>query len=511
MASVEQLRERHKKLRPAALEVKEKLRELYGSDPNFIGSGWGVRFHHGEWIEDLAVVVYVNRKLPPESLRPSALLPQSMNVGLDRIPIDVFETGPIYPQAFIGHERPARIGVSVGHKDVTSGTLGAIMRDAGGALFILSNNHVLANENNAFTGDRIDQPGPDDQLDKTGATDYSIGGLNYFFPLDFSGGDNHVDCATCRVHAGGGHVVNDCARGEMSAPTSWQPAVGLLFAGSGTITYHNPMPSVISTIGMGFVNGSAYRWPNLLEPIQKTGRTTEYTTGQVNQTDAEALIAYGAKTARFVGQIASNPMSAPGDSGSVTCAGGSGEAPVPYIPSPVGGGGRCASLRLAQEKTGVPLTEDEYAMHFVRDRYLRTTLVGRWAVELFYRNEERLQERGRTVELSDGERAFAQSLYAKYSGEARLLAFHPEPDLDALHLTAEHVADTEAAFKAGRPYLRPDEQAAASRLFEILRGFEGKTGRELLALLDDQALLSDLKKIAASMQFLDTSEPQAGD
>jgi hypothetical protein len=41
--------------------------------------------------------------------------------------------------------RPLKIGVSVGHVDVTAGTLGCFVREPEGeGTFILSNNHVLA-------------------------------------------------------------------------------------------------------------------------------------------------------------------------------------------------------------------------------------------------------------------------------------------------------------------------------------------------------------------------------
>ncbi len=59
--------------------------------------------------------------------------------------------------------RPLQIGQSVGHHRITAGTLGAFVRPAGqpeGALMMLSNNHVLANENRARRGDLILQPGP---------------------------------------------------------------------------------------------------------------------------------------------------------------------------------------------------------------------------------------------------------------------------------------------------------------------------------------------------------------
>ncbi len=56
--------------------------------------------------------------------------------------------------------RPLRIGASIGHFKLTAGTLGAFVRSRDdGSVLILSNNHVLANENKAKKGDHILQPG----------------------------------------------------------------------------------------------------------------------------------------------------------------------------------------------------------------------------------------------------------------------------------------------------------------------------------------------------------------
>lgn len=59
-------------------------------------------------------------------------------------------------------QRPLLIGCSIAHRRVTAGTLGAFVQRVGepGTLYALSNNHVLANENNAKLGDAILQPGP---------------------------------------------------------------------------------------------------------------------------------------------------------------------------------------------------------------------------------------------------------------------------------------------------------------------------------------------------------------
>jgi hypothetical protein len=70
--------------------------------------------------------------------------------------------------------RPLLIGASIGHVAITAGTLGCFVRKAG-AIRILSNNHVLANENNAAKGDHIIQravfDGGRDPRDQIGTLD----------------------------------------------------------------------------------------------------------------------------------------------------------------------------------------------------------------------------------------------------------------------------------------------------------------------------------------------------
>ena len=86
-------------------------------------------------------------------------LPQA----LDGVPVTLRVTGRI--MAFSDptqRQRPAPAGFSVGHPAITAGTIGARVRDALGRVYILSNNHVLANSNGASLGDAEYQPGPFD-------------------------------------------------------------------------------------------------------------------------------------------------------------------------------------------------------------------------------------------------------------------------------------------------------------------------------------------------------------
>jgi hypothetical protein len=105
--------------------------------------------------------------------------------------------GKLYPFYFPFNparvHRPAFPGVSIAHYKVTAGTLGAIVKDANGDEFILSNNHVLANGNDCKVGDSILQPGSSDG----GESQDVIGYLHQFIPLNYFG-LNKMDAALAK-------------------------------------------------------------------------------------------------------------------------------------------------------------------------------------------------------------------------------------------------------------------------------------------------------------------------
>jgi hypothetical protein len=80
--------------------------------------------------------------------------------------VDVRFVGPITKRTTPWtrqRHRPVPMGASLGHFDVTAGTLACFVRNADeNAPLILSNNHVLANENKSKIGDAILQPGAAD-------------------------------------------------------------------------------------------------------------------------------------------------------------------------------------------------------------------------------------------------------------------------------------------------------------------------------------------------------------
>ena len=95
--------------------------------------------------------------------------------------------------------RPLRIGSSIGHYKITAGTLGGFVRSRDdGSVLILSNNHVLANENKGKKGDAILQPG---SLDQGTDPHDKAGELLRFVRLKRERA-NLVDCAVATIEAG---------------------------------------------------------------------------------------------------------------------------------------------------------------------------------------------------------------------------------------------------------------------------------------------------------------------
>jgi hypothetical protein len=212
------------------------------------------------------------------------------SLSSDQRPINVIRTGPIDAYAHRHRERPSPCGISVAHVKVTAGTQGALARGRSsprsGRLLMLSNNHVIANSNDAAAGDPIIQPGQAD-----GGVDPAdrVAILERWVPIDFAGAANFVDCAT-------GWCWPDRVRMEF------------IFRSGGAWSYFRvgstPVPAVV---GMN---------------VGKSGRTTQLTNGRVIDVNASIRVNYGmGRVGNFRDQITirGNNMifSRGGDSGSL--------------------------------------------------------------------------------------------------------------------------------------------------------------------------------------------------
>jgi len=221
-------------------------------------------------------------------------------VALEGVPTEVEVTGMVvaYADPTARFPRPVPIGVSTGHPDITAGTIGARVKDAAGNVYALSNNHVYANENDAIIGDSVLQPGPyDGGQDPADA----IGTLEDFVPINFSGGNNTMDAA-----------IALSSRADLGTSTP-------LDEGYGT-----PNSSIFDDLNEDGYFDDKNSLLNLL--VQKYGRTTGWTYGQVSEINVTVNVCYQTrgpfrcvKLARFVDQISITPgtFSAGGDSGSL--------------------------------------------------------------------------------------------------------------------------------------------------------------------------------------------------
>lgn len=248
---------------------------------NIQGIGIGLKETAGSYTGEVAVKVFVREKASESRLQSQAAVPSQVN----GIPTDVEEVGDLVAQSYASRfPRPVPCGVSCGHPAITAGTIGALVVLNNNRLAILSNNHVLANENNAQMGNPILQPG---RLDGGQNPADRIAILERFTPLQFPG-PNLVDAAV-----------------------AWT-AFSLVKADH--VTYRvNPTPLAAS----------------ISLPVMKNGRTTQATQGIIIGIAVNSVsVGYGSGVAVFNNQlvirgIGSKPFSQGGDSGSLIVSVGS--------------------------------------------------------------------------------------------------------------------------------------------------------------------------------------------
>lgn len=163
-----------------------------------VGVGWRYRRYYGFLKQEICIVVNVVKKVHEAYLPTAQVIPKYISdIKTDVLEIhEVIAPRPPTSYLYTRRERirPAVGGVSIGHINVTAGTLGCLVRKDH-EYFILSNNHVLANENEAYIGDPILQPGPYD-----GGRDPEdrIAYLDECIPLKFNYGINYDDAALAR-------------------------------------------------------------------------------------------------------------------------------------------------------------------------------------------------------------------------------------------------------------------------------------------------------------------------
>jgi hypothetical protein len=289
----------------AQAAAAEEFLEPAKTRANVLGVGSGVKWSNGQPTGEPALVVLVSQKVAREHVAKNDLIPTKLqNTQTDVLaignPMAGFDAALSSPtvQTLARRARPAKGGYSVGHFAITAGTLSTCVYDIlpGGTVsppahgigvppryYILSNNHVLANSNDAHIGDAILQPGPFD-----GGTNPAdrIATLSRFIPITFApavGLPLHRNLVDAAVAEGAFH--------DLDREIYWQGPV------------RGWRPRLKVTVGTR---------------VRKTGRTTNFTVGRITVVNATVDVGYGGgRTARFHDQIITTGFSAGGDSGSI--------------------------------------------------------------------------------------------------------------------------------------------------------------------------------------------------
>jgi hypothetical protein len=247
----------------------------------------------------------------PRDILLSQLAESAGTRALSSVAVQQVPVGSVDAYSHRARHRPAPGGVSVGHVDVTAGTLGSraigLTAPWNNRHLVLSNNHVLANSNAGRVNDSIIQPG---RADGGSHPNDQIAVLARWVPINFGGAANYVDAAY-------GWAWHQRIRGEQYYISGGAPAY-----------YRTGTAPLAASLGL---------------IVGKSGRTTALTQGRVTQIGVSVNVNYGGgRVALFRNQIAiqsvnANPFSAGGDSGSLIWHWANGVRPVGLLFA--GGGG----------------------------------------------------------------------------------------------------------------------------------------------------------------------------
>lgn len=286
------------------IRALEKHRKRLHAFPNVVAVGIGYKVVGGKKTSRLGIICSVEKKLPVSELAEGEIIPAE----IEGIVTDVVETGIIRAiQTHTDRIRPAIGGISIGHKDISAGTFGCLTNYHGKQV-ILSNNHVLANSNEAKIGDPILQPGTYDggvyPLDH-------IANLEAFIPIVYAGSRG-----ICPISSWIVKFLNMLYSG-LGRKTRFQIVETGEEENVIDIAVAAPVDAVSPEImEVGLIQGK--REGLLGMKIKKSGRTTGLTFGEIEQVNVSVNVSYGnRKTAYFVDQFLAGAMCDGGDSGSI--------------------------------------------------------------------------------------------------------------------------------------------------------------------------------------------------
>ena len=266
-------------LRAGGADHARSLRRIVDSK-NVVAVGISEKISKKKPTGKLAVTFYVEKKIPMKKLRADRMIPPTVPEtlsGPEAVPTDVVAIGRLRLEVN-AIRSPVQPGNSIGHVDISAGTLGALVT-RGGHVHILSNSHVLARSGRAKNGDDILYPGDADGGKLPADLVAKLSGFKKFV----TGGDfvNRADCAIAKPLT--------ARRGDL----------------------------VSAIKGLGVPKGATV--PVRGMKVVKVGRTTNKTTGTVRDVHFRFALDYDdlGKSVGFLDQVFCTRYSKPGDSGSL--------------------------------------------------------------------------------------------------------------------------------------------------------------------------------------------------
>jgi hypothetical protein len=291
-----------------ARHIKKEVENKILKKANVVAAGIGYKNDDPE--QGLSIITSVVEKLPKKQVSRFQMIPKSV----DGLQTDVIQTGEIKALFDPTQKyRPIPQGCSVGHKDITAGTLGAWVHADGyfDKRVMLSNNHVLANSNLCEIGDDILQPGPHDQGQEV------VAKLLNYIPLHFKK-SAISGCPWANTVA---YVLNKIS--------DWMGSGTKMYPYFETQTENNLVDAAIAEVDDNDYDSLVYPkyWDDseiqgwavgqLGDYVKKFGRTTGFTEDEIKQVDVSVTVSYGSQGyAKFTNQFMAGAMSAGGDSGS---------------------------------------------------------------------------------------------------------------------------------------------------------------------------------------------------
>jgi len=296
-------------------EFLSKYLDLIFSKPRVTAVGIGYRHKAGERTDELCLVVNVKEKLP--EVPRAEMVPQELKYGKLRVRTDVYESGDIRAMKSREDEwRPAPGGVSVGHEAITAGTLGCLLKKDK-KIYIMSNNHVLANENEAEIGDFILQPGPYD-IHEEEKEKYRIAQLSDFEFLHFLGEPELPECKAGKLLVNLANYLLRLYSPEYAFKLERKKPISRARRNRLDWAIAEPIdPEQVSSTLLELGEPGKPRKAELGLKVTKSGRTTGVTRGEITQLHVVTKVGYSQGTAVFEEQIATPAMCEGGDSGSL--------------------------------------------------------------------------------------------------------------------------------------------------------------------------------------------------